>query len=1044
LIYLISVTLKAGFSIQLKPWSRSLNIFRDLVRRNLVVIGLAAALAFSCCAAFALNSERTIAQYVHTVWGIDKGYIGGTVYAIAQSADGYIWLATERGLVRFDGFEFTLIEPQLLGRRPIGAVRGLIEDADGSLWIRLNGPRLLRYRQGVFEDAVSKFDLSDVAFTAMSRDYVGNLLIWGPQKKALRFRNDMFRQLFPGDRCEGIVISLLETEGGALWLGTRDAGLYRFENKEMTQIVSEGSLRSVNALAPSEHGGIWIGSEAGLHLWEHGAEIRLKLPARLQKAQVFALVRDHNHNLWVGTDVGLYRIDPERRVVTGVYRSADDTGISSIYEDSEGDIWFAGSHSIERLRDGMFTSISSRETGLKEIGGSLFVDKSGRTWFGPASGGLFCLENGTVKRVAVPGLNNDVIYSIDGSGDELWLGRQQGGLTELERRGKAWMSRTFTQRDGLAQNSVYTVTRTRDGSVWAGTISGGVSILRHGNFKTYTVNNGLSSNAIFSSMEAADKKMWFASPSGLVCFDGEHWMTYSAANTEQVLNVKTVFQDSSNVLWVGTSRGLARFDHNQIELLRNAPRVLSAEVLGIGQDTQGSLWVVTDQHVLQIDRTKLLSGTLENDDVLSYGADDGLTETEAVRRDRSLVSDSSGRIWLSLPHSLAVADMTETEGYHQPVRVRVDSLSPEGVSPEPGRDLNLPSGTRSIAFRYAGTDMSTPQRTRFRYRLDGLDQTWTDDRSLRQVVYTHLSPGAYTFRIMASNALGIWNGPESDVTFNVRPAFWQTWYFGVLAVLMAWGLVMMLYRIRLIQVTGKLNRRFQDRLAERARIAQDLHDTLLQGVISVLMQLDVAQDHLPEDSPARPALARVLQSMRQVTEEGRDALRGLRTIDSSVSLETAFQRITNELLVSEATKTLVYDQGHPRTLKKAVFDEVYRIGREAYINAVAHAGATRIEITVEYGLRGLRLLINDNGCGIDARILKNGREGHWGLTGMRERAEAIGSILTINTHTPGGTSVELRVPAAIAYSLASSRRIRWPWRSRRHHSAYEKERQQSR
>ena len=997
-----------------------------------MLFGLVALLALRCWVpAFALNSKRTIAQYVHTAWGMDKGYIGGTVYTIAQSADGYIWLGTERGLVRFDGFEFTLIEPPLPGGRAIGAVNGLVEDADGSLWIRLNGPRVLRYRDGAFEDATSKFNLDDVAFTAMSRDYRGNLLLWGPQKRSLRFRRDGFRQIFPGDQSEGIVISVLETESGALWLGTRDAGLYLIENGELTQMLPYATLRSVNALVPSESGGVWIGSETGLHLWEHGASVRLNLPARLHKAQVFALVMDHNHNLWVGTDVGLYRIDPERRAVTGIYRGTDDTGISSIYEDSEGDIWFAGSHSIERLRDGMFTSISSRETALKEIGGPLFVDDAGRTWFATVSGGLFCLENGTVKRISVPGLNNDVIYSIDGSKDELWLGRQQGGLTELKRRGKEWVTRTFTQKDGLAQNSVYTVTRARDGSVWAGTISGGVSVLRHGHFKNYTVNDGLKSNAIFSSLEAADKKMWFASPSGLVSFDGDHWMTYGAADTEPSLNVRTVFEDSNHVLWVGTSHGLARFEHNQIEPLHDVPRALSEEVLSIGQDTQGSLWVVTDRHILQMDRSKLLSGTLEKDDVLSYGADDGLTETALVRRDRSLVSDSSGRIWLSLLHSLAVADVREAEGYLQPVRVRIDSVSPEGASSKPRQDLNLPSDTPSISFRYAGTNMSMPQRARFRYRLDGLDQTWSGDSSSRQVVYTHLSPGNYTFRIMASNALGVWNGPENDIPFRIQPAFWQTWYFQVLSAIAFIVVAIAFYRIHLVRVTGQLNRRFQDRLAERTRIAQDLHDTLLQGVISASLQLDLAQDRIPEDSAARPILQRVLQLMRQVTEEGREALRGLRTIERSSSLEETFRRLANERIPTSTSEYVVQVQGHPRQLKTAVLDEVYRIGREAYVNAASHARANRTEITIEYGLRTLRLLVRDDGCGIDSGILKNGREGHWGLAGMRERAEAIGSVLKIRTHTPGGTDVELLVPATIAYALTSSRRLQWPWHTRR-------------
>jgi hypothetical protein len=398
----------------------------------------------------------------------------------------------------------------------------------------------------------------------------------------------------------------------------------------------------------------------------------------------------------------------------------------------------------------------------------------------------------------VPGLDSDLIYSIDGGGDELWLGRQRGGLTQLTCRGNKWLTRTFTQKDELAQNSVYTVTRARDGTVWAGTVSGGVSVLRHGEFKTYTVNNGLESNAIFSSFEAADHKMWFASPRGLLCFDGLRWTTHHASDTGSALNVRTVFEDSSHVLWLGTSHGLAIFQDGHVQALRDLPPLLNEEILSIGEDAQGFLWVTTAQHVLEIDRSRLMSGILTDEDLSSYGPEDGLTETEGARRYRSLVSDSSGRIWISLLHSLAVADANAAEAYRKPIEVRIESITTEGLTSRPGKKISLPSDTRSITFQYAGTSLVMPGAIRFRYRLDGLDQTWSAGAASRQVVYTHLSPASYTFRIMAANASGVWNGPEADIAFTVEPAFWQTWYFRVLSMLMIAVFASALYRLRLM------------------------------------------------------------------------------------------------------------------------------------------------------------------------------------------------------------------------------------------------------
>ncbi|MBW4028074.1 MAG: hypothetical protein HIU93_11805 [Acidobacteria bacterium] len=998
-----------------------MNIFPDGIKLGMLYLTAAVLwILLAVTPMAALDGGRALSQYVHDSWGADKGFTGGTVFAIAKSADGYLWLGTEHGLVRFDGFEFTAVPAPLPGRPPIGAVRGLVEDASGNLWVRLDGPRLLRYRSGVFEDAVAKFGLSDATFTAMSQDSQGALLLWGPKNRTLRFTNGHFERIVPSDTIGGIVISVTDAAGGALWLGSRDAGLYRSQNGSISQILPEQSIHSVNALATSGDGRVWIGSENGLRVWEHGSVMDLHLPMPLRTSPVFVLTKDRHQNLWVGTDSGLYRIDMQRGVVSGLLKSTVGTQVTAIYLDPEGEIWFACAGGLQRLRDGMFTSFPLKSHQVNENGGAIFVDNAERTWFAPVTGGLFCLENGVIRRFPVPGLGNEVIYSISGGNGELWLGRQEGGLTRITLHGGEWTARTFTHEDGLAQNSVYTVDRTRDGTVWAGTVSGGVSVLQHGRFTTYTVDNGLQSNAIFSSIEASDGTMWFASPSGLVSFARNKWTTYSADSREPQPNIRTVFEDSDHILWIGTSHGLARFDHGYVRMLQGMPQVLTEEVLGISQDAQGYLWIATSQHLLQVYRTHLLSGALSEDDVLSYGADDGLLETQGVRRDRSLVRDSHGRIWVSLSQSFAVADIQAAADYRWPATVRIDSVSPrEGMYAN--SPFKLPPQTQTVTFRYSSTNMSMPQRTHFRYRLEGSDQTWNNATLLRQVIYTHLSPGHYIFRIMASNGLGAWNGPETDLTFDISPAFWQTWYFRTLCVLATAIAIILLYRIRLFQHTDQLNRRFQDRLAERTRIAQDLHDTLLQGVMSASMQLDLAQDHLDESSPAKPILGRVLQMMRQVTEEGREALRGLRTTDSSMSFEAAFAHVAEEIDTNQGSAYSFQILGEPRQLRPTLRDEVYSIGREALRNAFMHANATKIDLTIEYCQRGLRLSVQDDGSGIEPGILKHGRKGRWGLAGMRERSEAIGSALKISSRLPGGTEVQLMVPAQIAFAKSSQR-----------------------
>jgi signal transduction histidine kinase len=294
-------------------------------------------------------------------------------------------------------------------------------------------------------------------------------------------------------------------------------------------------------------------------------------------------------------------------------------------------------------------------------------------------------------------------------------------------------------------------------------------------------------------------------------------------------------------------------------------------------------------------------------------------------------------------------------------------------------------------------------------------------------VYTNLGPGTYRFHLLASNSYGEWNGSETVVGFEVEPAFRQTWWFrSTLAVLLA-GIILVSYRLRLHQLTPQLNLRFEERLAERTRIAQELHDTLLLGFLSVSMQLHVADDQLPADSPAKPLMKRVLTLMGRVIDEGRNAIRGLRSADDdSCDLGQALSRVAQELVVQQQVDFRIVMEGLPRALHPVIRDEVYRIGRESLMNAFRHSRASKIEVEVDYSSSNLRILVRDNGCGIDPQVQCAGRDGHWGLPGMRERAEKMGAKLRLWSRAAAGTEVELTVPGHVAFqSHASARPRQW-------------------
>lgn len=261
------------------------------------------------------------------------------------------------------------------------------------------------------------------------------------------------------------------------------------------------------------------------------------------------------------------------------------------------------------------------------------------------------------------------------------------------------------------------------------------------------------------------------------------------------------------------------------------------------------------------------------------------------------------------------------------------------------------------------------------------------------------------------------------------PPFWRTLWFQLVCVLAGVAGIIALYRLRMRQLASRLTLRFEERLAERTRIAQELHDTLLQGFVSASMQLHVAVDRVPADSPARPSLVRVLDLMAKVIEEGRNTVRGLRSSTSAPhDLEQAFSGVARELAVTEHTDYRVIIEGKPRPLQSIIRDEVYRIGREALANAFRHAGARSIEVELEYGSRTFRLLVRDDGCGIDPQIVRSGSDGHWGIVGMRERADSIGAGFKVRSRASAGTEVELTVPGDVAFEeeapARSRRRVR--------------------
>ena len=667
--------------------------------------------------------------------------------------------------------------------------------------------------------------------------------------------------------------------------------------------------------------------------------------------------------------------------------------------------------------------------------GPVFSDATDRVWFAPVSGGLYWLRDGHVG--AVDALRDDVIYSIAGDGDDVMVGRQRGGMTRVRAAHGAgpsatFTTETFTERDGLAQNHVFTVHRARDGAVWAGTISRGVSRLKDGTFTTFTTKDGLASNTVAALLETADGAVWFATPNGVSVKSREGWRRYSTADGLPSNDVNTLFEDSTHTLWIGTAAGLAVMHEGRMQSLKGVPALLRASVLGLADDRAGGLWIAATDHVLRVDRDKLLRGALAAGDVREFSAGDGLLDSEAIKRHRILTADSRGRVWLSTNGGLVMADSRRVAAGIAPALVQVEDISADGNPVAQSQAMTIPPRPDRITFGFAALSLSVPDRVRFRYRLDGFDHDWSEPVAERQAVFTNLGPGTYRFRVVASNSDGVWNSTEAALPFRIAPAWSQMGSFWAAIGLLVAGGVWAGYRMRLRQLARQLDVRFEERLAERSRIARELHDTLLQSFQGAILRFRAVTYMLPDrPADARETLEHAIDQAREAIVEGRDAVQGLRasamvTNDIAEALAALADTLSTDDGTEKPPGFRVNVEGTRRDLPPIVQDDVYRIAGEALRNAFRHAQASQIEVEIRYDQRGLRLRVRDDGKGIDTRAIDTGAadghtyDGHYGVAGMHERAKLVGGTLSVWSEHDSGTEVELTIPASVAYAKSAA------------------------
>ena len=975
--------------------------------------------------AHALDPHRKFTQYVREKWSAANGLPGGAVHAIAQSPDGYLWIGTDKGLVRFDGFTFLPVPPKSLLPQN-DPILGLITDAEGDLWVRMQTAGILRYNRGKFENLASGPNATVTQVTAIARENAAGMLLSDLISGTLRLRRGKLDRIAPARVRPGssVTMSIAETAGGRIWVGTLGSGVFYLENGRATRVTQGLTEKKINCLLPVGEEELWVGTDHGLFRWNGRGFRRAGLGPPLRNQPVLTILRDRDSNIWVGTTRGLLRINASGTSFAEEEDLQRAGAVNALFEDREGNLWVGDAMGLERIRDSTFITYSTDKGLSTNTSGPVYVDGDDRVWFAPENGGLYWIKDGRVKPVKPELFEKDVIYSIAGHDHEIWIGRRQGGLTRLGYSGGIITTETYSRGNGLAQNSVYATYQGRDGAVWAGTLSSGISRLKDGKFTTYTTTNGLASNTVSSVLEGHDGTIWFGTPNGLSALSNGKWRTYSLQDGLPSDNLNCLFEDSAGALWIGTSAGLAYFQMGRMHTLQEVPESLREQIVGMAEDKSGRFWIVTSNHVLRVAHDKLQSGVVTAADVREYGQADGLESTEGVKRSRSVVSDSAGRIWFSLSSGLSVVNPSQVTDNSVPALSNIETITADNNTANLEASVRIPPSPRRITFEYTGLSLAMPARVRFRYFLEDFDSSWSQPVAAREAVYTNLGPGSYRFRLVASNREGLWNGPEAAIRFEVEPTVWQTWWFRTISAALILLLACCAYLYRLRQLAKEFNIRLEERISERTRIARDLHDTLLQSFHGLLFRLQAARNLFPgRPAEAIQVLDGAITKAEQAIAEGRNAIQDLRPAPVAQNdLAHLLTVVGQEIAGSQDTgrdspNFSVTVEGARQTLSPILQDEVYRIACEVIGNAFRHANASQIEAEIRYDDASLRLRIRDDGKGTDPKVLKEGaRAGHWGLPGIRERAKQIGARLEFWSKGGAGTEVELTVPGSVAYA----------------------------
>ncbi len=953
---------------------------------------------------YALDPQKQLSQYGLESWQARQGIANGGILCIAQSADGYLWLGTRLGLVRFNGVEFQLYDRKASGGLIGWNVNHIETRRDGSvLFSTEGGAGMVEYRAGKFTAyPLPKLPVRGIRVFHEARD--GSLWIGTNGSGLMHFSGGKLHVFAAAEDPGSTIKAITETRDGSIWVGSYGDGVTRFQNGAAVRFTVRQGLPSndVRAILEDPDGSMWFSTLGGLARLREGHWTVFARGQGLSHERAFPLTRDRDGNLWIGTEGGgLNRMTAGRFSALTSKSGLTSDEIRCTFEDREGNLWFGTSDgSLFRLRDEKFTVFTSREGLRSDLVRAVFEDRDRNIWVGTGDG-INYLHDGQVLRPVEAWGNGTVTSILRDRAGVLWIGTLGKGLRRVQGR---QVQVYFPDR------IVSSLLEHRDGTIWAGVVPG---LVRIKNGKTEQVGLGtpLAGVRTGALRQDANGTVWATSDAGTIyrinsLENGFDVKAYPLENSGCSTAVTSLFPDASGV-WIGTSEGLCRLENDRFRHYSSADGLVEDRVSSILDDNQGHLWLSGYRGFSRIPTTALLDyrpGASPRLPVWFLEHANGEPTSNGFQM-RSAWKAQDGRLWFASLRGLIRIDPATARPDPLPVPVVIEAFLADRM-PALGAKPRLPAGVRDLEFRFVGLNLGNPSGVRFKYQLEGYDPDWMDAGSRREAFYTNLPSGTYTFRVAAANSDGVWSPNAAVLTFLKEAHFYELWWMRVLFAAAVCGIIWLVYRSR---VEG-MHRQFAAVLAERNRIARELHDTVEQGMTGVMLQLDTVSVHwkaAPEKAEQGLELARSMT--RHCMAEARNAVRDLRT-ENQNDVVAALRRMALEFATAGAPEIQVEVQGPPAVLPRDAATTLLRIGQEALTNAIKHARATKIEIAVFFDPRGVALRVCDDGIGFSPQpSLATAASGHFGLLGMRERANKIRGELEIRSGH-NGTIVDFRLP----------------------------------